>query len=178
MFASTSVLTQAQLAAIGEIAVESAYLDGMVDFLIAQILNISEEKYYVVSNGVMLGTKLDILRNLGLIRLRSKKRKLEWENIVSQVKHLNSQRTIAIHGYWQSKHGRKLSDLNKETWILPSGEAQAVHKRGKKKPSILDAQNLQKLAYDIHDNRNKLMIFYANSWMKGSIRETFIRMAK
>lgn len=169
---SKSVLTTEQLAAIGSIAVESAYLEDFVDFMIAWLAGLPDEQLSILIPRAMLDGKLDILRNLGIIKLRSKRRKEEFQQIIAKLKELNSQRNIAVHGNWQSKEMHRLSDIGKGIPVQ-IGNAEA---RGKKQNSVLHASKLQTVAISIADYREKLFHFCFDTWVNPSIRRSVARV--
>jgi hypothetical protein len=74
-----------QFAAIGRIAVESAYLEELVEFVIREITRLSSGQMTAVFPGVMLSSKLDILRDLGVLKLRSKKKKDEFIKLIGDT---------------------------------------------------------------------------------------------
>jgi hypothetical protein len=169
---STPVLTDEQLKAIGSIAVESAYLENLVEFIIAFMTSLSEHQLNILLSRAMLASKLDILRDLGELKLKSKIKKEKLKGIIAQLKHFNGQRTIAIHGQWQSKEKITLADIGK---YIPPGNAEATHKRGKKEPETLHASKLQHIANGIRDYREKLFEFCFSTWINPSIRRSVSR---
>jgi hypothetical protein len=141
-------LTTEQLAALGSIAMKSVYLEDLVDMLIREILKLSDEQFRVLLPGAMLAAKLDILNDLAILQFKSKSKKENVSSIISKLKHFNSQRTIAIHGQWQSLEMISLADIAGGAPIK-LGNAEARHVRGKKQPSKLHASKLQDTADSI-----------------------------
>ena len=166
-------LTTEQLAALGSIAMESAYLEDLIDMLIGEITKLSDEQLRAILHGAMLAAKLDILKGLAALKLKSKSKREKISSIIAQLKHLNSQRAIAIHGQWRSLQKFTLSDLVKGLNI-EIGNAEATHVRGGKKPSKLNASKLQDLADGISEYRDQLFQFSLYEW----IRPAAIRSAR
>ena len=163
-------LTTEQLAALGRIALESAYLESLVDQLIGEIAKLSDEQFRALLPGAMLATKLDILKNLASLKLKSKTKKEKLSSIIAELNHLNSQRNIAIHGLWQSLEKISFADLAKGASIK-TGNAEATLARGKKQPSKLHASKLQAIADGISEYCDQLADFCLLLWIRpASIR--------
>lgn len=167
---SRRVLTEKQLAAIGSVAVESSYLESLIEGLIGQLSGLRPEVLKVFSgNAAMMGGKIEILGKLGTLKLRSKKRKHEWAKIISELKEANTERAIAIHGIWE-----RIEPTNELRHLLlgfaPTGEAQAIHKNA----PILPAARIDKLATRINSAYDRLWAFYVDVWHAAWLRR-FLR---
>lgn len=166
-------LTTEQLAALGSIAMESAYLEDLVDMLIGEITKLSDEQLRAILPGAMLAAKLDILKNLAVLKLKSKSKQQKISSIIAELKHLNGQRTIAIHGQWQSLQKFTLADIANGL-AIEIGNAEATHVRGNKQPAKLNAGKLQDIADGISEYRDQLFHF----WLDILIRPAAIRSAR
>lgn len=166
-------LTTEQLAALGSIAMESAYLEDLVDMLIGEIAKLSDAQFRALLPGAMLAAKLGILNDLAILKLKSKAKKEKISSIITNLKHLNSQRTTAIHGQWTSLERLSFADIAKGA-SFTVGNAEAIHVRGKKQPSKLHASRLQDIADGISEYRDQLFHFCLQSW----IRPAAIRSAR
>lgn len=158
-------LTTEQLAALGRITLESAYLERLVDTLIMEIAKLSDEQFRALLPGAMLAAKLEILNNLAILKLKSKSKKEKIGSIISKLKHLNSQRTIAIHGQWQSLEKISFADFAKGDSIR-IGNAEATHVRGNRQPSKLHVSKLQDIADGISEYCNQLADFCLLLWIR------------
>jgi hypothetical protein len=157
-------LSNEQLAALGEIAAESAHLESAVDLMIQVVLKISPEEFDVLINNRMLGAKVDVLKTCGAIRLAGKKRKKrrnQFTALMDHIKFLISQRAIAIHGIWGPEGGMKLGDLV-AFWAGAgsAGAAEAKHKKG-----AMKAAQLEKLAEQFNQAVSDLWAFARNNWL-------------
>jgi hypothetical protein len=94
-------LKEDELASLGSVAAESAYLESIVDDGIKDISRLSDAQFEIFTGKTMLGTKLDMLSSLGELRIKSQKRKKRFREIISRLKHLNNERSQAIHGLWE-----------------------------------------------------------------------------
>jgi len=158
-------LTTEQLAALGSIAMESAYLEDLVDMLIGEIAKLSDAQFRALLPGAMLAAKLDILHDLAILKLKSKTKIEKFGLIIAKLKHLNSQRTIAIHGQWQSLERISFAELAQGA-SFKLGNAEATHVRGKKQPSKLHASKLHDIADGISEYRDQLFHFCLQSWIR------------
>jgi len=140
--------------------------------MISSVANLSEDQTSIFLSKAMLSAKLDILRDLGLLKLRSKIRQDNFRRIISDLKLLNGQRTIAIHGKWEPKGGFKLKDI---IYFSPSGEAEASHKRGKKEPTKLSSAQLLKVPIKIDASCTELYKFWIELWVKPAVRRSITK---
>jgi hypothetical protein len=99
--ATVDDLTDAEYAAIGRIAVESAYLENLVEILILKLLRVRPEIGSVLLERGMLDYKLTALAKIGEKLLSHEAaRQMELAKIISDIRINNDQRTTAIHGRW------------------------------------------------------------------------------
>ena len=129
-----NLLAKEQLAALGEIAAESAQLEATVDLMIQIALKINIAEFDALVSGRMLGAKVDVLKTCGLSRLpgkRKKSRRHQFTVLMDHIKHLLSKRAVAIHGIWEPEGGMNLGNLM-AGWAgdLQPGKAEAKHKKG------------------------------------------------
>src|ERR1700751_4485807 len=96
------LLTNDELAAIGAVAVSSAYMESVVDLLLGLIMKLKERDLQVFTGNLMLRTKLEFLQSIGCSRIKSKAKLKRFEDLITEANHLNSQRRTVIHGTWSS----------------------------------------------------------------------------
>jgi hypothetical protein len=165
---ASGFLISAEMAALGAVVVESAHLEDTLDRIIMGITHLKRQQYIAMMGGRMIGAKLGILKELGLLKLRSKEnRQRAFGALMDQLSALNGERTIAVHGLWAPTGGTLLilRERVSEKWpveILPTGEA--VHMKGKKKTKI-KAERLAALATTIAGGRFNLFCFWRDNWM-------------
>jgi hypothetical protein len=155
------ILTKEQLAALGEIAVESAHLEGTVDRMIRVVLRIEPDEFDILIGSRMLGRKIDVLKTCGLVRLAGKKRKrrrYRFTVLMDRIKQLISQRAIAIHGDWGPEGGISLGDLMAGKWVPGTAEA-------KLKKSAMKSGELEKLADAFNEADIELWKFAGENWL-------------
>jgi hypothetical protein len=149
-------LTEEQHAAIGMIAVESAYLEDQIDWMIGHLTKLSSEQQGILISSAKLTNKIDVLRKLGNLRLKSQERKKQFKEILDNLAHQNTQRNIAIHGIWSFADPRiTLASLASNQ---PLGPAFAKH--GPKKENKLRADQLGAIAQKISEGNLKLRKFF------------------
>jgi hypothetical protein len=167
-FMASDFLLSAEMSALGAVVAESAHLEDTLDRIIMGITHLKRRQYVALMSGRMFGAKLAILKELGLLKLRSKEnKKAVFSELMDQLSALNGERTIAVHGLW-GPTGGTLSMLKARVsgkWTaanLPTGEA--VHVKGKKESKI-KAERLTALATTIAEGRFKLFCFWRDNWM-------------
>lgn len=165
---SKLLLEQEELASLGSVAAESAYLESTVDEGIKVIANLSDAQYEIFTAKTMLGTKLEMLHALGDLRIRAKNRKRRFGAIISKLKHLNQERSLAIHGLWEPVYDKgdgmtlHLYFLGPEHWPVRIG-AKARNSKTKEL-SQLTAKRLDNLAEDLWVETMALHGFISEVW--------------
>jgi len=144
-----SVLSTDQLAAIGCIAVESAYLEDTVETIIYNLSGLTREKGEIFIDKFMLDSKLNLLKELSIIKFKSKKRKLFLSELIGEIKSANSERIIAIHGLWTQ-------DIN----ALLSGHGAKAMRSNSRRPASLSAHKLEDVAKRISDGHYELCMYF------------------
>jgi hypothetical protein len=161
-------LTEDQLAQIGLIAVESARVEDLVDFMVAKLFGLSRDKLRLLMPTTMLAGKLDVFGEIGVLKLKSAKKKNEFKKILAQLKHFNSQRVVAIHGQWQFnlEGSMSLAQFVKQGGVkLERGDAKATHIKGRGTSSTLRADELENTAKEIARYHAKLWHFCLDAWL-------------
>jgi hypothetical protein len=159
-------LTDDERAALGSVVVESANLEATVDLVLLHLTNLTHTAYEVLMGGRMLGAKLDALRVIGLAKLRSKKRKKAFTAIMDNLAHLNSQRTIAVHGIWGPDEGGgvALNQLLGFALGKRPGQATASHRKG-----VLKAAKLGSLSKKLNEGNSALFAYWRTVWLGATI---------
>jgi hypothetical protein len=176
---SSHLLSEKQLAALGSLVVESAFLESLVDDLIQELSRLRDEQYALFTSRAMLAAKLDLLLQLGTMRLRSKRRQTKFSAIIIDLKTLNTERTTAVHGIWEPIYDKGTSDVFMTMSLIPiivprKVGARARHARGGK-VSGLSAERLDIVAQKISDGAQALRNFSAHVWTR---RKNVKRLAK
>jgi hypothetical protein len=116
---SRAVLTTDQLASIGAVAIECAYLDQTVERLILRVCGMEHDQGKYFTGTMPLDKKLDLLSDLAKQKLPAEKIG-EFTQIISECKLANNDRNTIIHGIWlaatirMSTEGRKTPDPTAE----------------------------------------------------------------
>lgn len=161
-------LTGEQLAAIGSITVESAYLESLVETLIREMTKVPDEVLRVMLPGAMLAKKLEIFKEIVSLKTRSKSKKQAFVKIVGRLEELNMKRTIAVHGQWKSlQKFTSFADFANGLQIeIGNAEATLTPRRGKKQSPRLHADDLQQIADEIGDCRDELFLLALDDWIR------------
>jgi hypothetical protein len=161
-------LTGGQLAAIGSIAVESACLENLVETLIRDMTKVPDEVLREMLSGAMLAKKLKIFKEVVSLKTKSKSKKQEFAKTIDRLEHLNSQRTIAVHGQWKSlqKFTSFADFANGLQLEMGNAEATLPPRREKKQSPRLQAKNLQQIADEIGECSDKLFLLALDDWIR------------
>lgn len=145
------------LIAIGSIAAESAYLERFVETLIYRLTKLTREMGYPIVEAGMLGSKLDLLTQVGRVKLNGKEIvSTQFSDLMSRIKHANSERILAVHGVWLHEHENFLKAIM-EGLSAPPVVALKRNKDGKpdtkleKKNALLAAKQISDLHHDLHE---------------------------
>lgn len=167
---SRQILKPDQLAALGSVVAESTYLESLVDSMIGHLARLTESQRNIILKRAMLHVKLEVLRELGDLKLKSAPRKSDFLKLISRLMAHNDERVTAVHGVWtpivrEWRPGFKLSDF-----LVPSGDAEARHSRG-----TITASRLDKLAEKISNGFWDLSDFNTKVWLRTSARKKVVR---
>jgi hypothetical protein len=161
------ILTRGQLEALGLLVGEFARLEATLDMLIMHLARLSTEQYVAFMQGKMLGAKLTTLKEIGLQKLRSRKRKAVFRGLIDDLASLNGERTVAVHGLWQPKGGLTLALLMKG---FNTAESEAVHRKGK-----LTAERLVEVVTSLDEAHSRLYSFWKSTWLDPAVRRSLRR---
>jgi hypothetical protein len=172
-------LTDEELAALGLVVSGSAQLESTLDLLIQSLANLGDQQFEVLVGGRMIGNKLDILKGLGLLKLKSQKKQQAFTYLINSLSSLNAERNTVVHGRWGPEGGitiSMLSALFQGKTLKKLGEA--THKKGRGKVLKLKAQRLEELALRLDQGNHDLYGFWKDNWLKQSVKRSLRRSAK
>jgi hypothetical protein len=161
-----------ELAALGAVVAESAHLEAMIDRMLVEITRLKQAEYDLLVSGAMLGRKVELLRDLGLLKWKSKRKGEAFRAVINQVSEVNGKRATAVHGLWEPVGGMTVEIMT--TIILrglkPSSipQRQAIHKK-RGKVVTLDAEELMGLADAILLAKRDLAQFWRLNWQQPRI---------
>ena len=163
------VLSREQFAAIGELVVECSDLEMYLDGMLGEMLRLKKHQYDLLMEGAMLQRKLNLMCEIGTLKLKSKKRKTELSAIIGALKHCNSERVIAVHGNWETVTTDRnfLARMLKAASGLPVSPTKAVATKSGvgTKVSTLDADKIALTIERVQEWRGKLISFWAKALM-------------
>jgi hypothetical protein len=111
------------------------------------------------------------LKELGLLKLKSKKKQQAFTFLINNLSSLNAERNTAVHGRWGPEGGITLSMLSalfERKTLKKLGEA--THKKGRGKVLKLKAQRLKDLALRIDQGNHDLYRFWKDNRLKQSVK--------
>lgn len=97
-------LTDKHYAAIGKVVTQSAGLEILLEFYLAELLGLSDKKTQSLLKGAMLERKLSLVGELGLENLRQngadEKIIAKFKKLIAEMSDQNANRVVAVHGMW------------------------------------------------------------------------------
>jgi hypothetical protein len=116
---------------------------------------------------------LDVLKIIGLAKLRSKKRKKAFNDLMGRLTSLNGQRTIAVHGIWEPEGNNAMRWLMDIVQGKQLPAAAAKHKKG-----ILPAAKLETIARKLSDENTALWVFWRAVWFSPTMARSNRRASR
>jgi len=157
-------LSQKEMAAIGSVVAESAQFERSLDRFIMNITRLNRAQYDVLVGTRMLGAKIAIFKELGMAKLRSKKRQRQFTQIMDDFTQLNAERVVAVHGMWGPTGGvtNELIDAIFTGRINQSQMPPAVviHRKGRGRYFKMEAKSLDEIAQGFSDGIHELAKFW------------------
>lgn len=159
------LLSEQQLAALGRVAIASADLEFILNWMIAVVLKLPVEAHEAIVTPMSLSTKLEVFIKVGMPRIAGKKRKKEFSELGSHLKGLVVKRNIVIHGSWTLAGKVSLGDqfLLKATDI-PARKDLYIEARNKNR--AFNAENLQQLANELSAGQTQIWKIARGNWMR------------
>jgi hypothetical protein len=154
-------LTQSEMAAIGSVVAESAQLENVLEGFIIGMTKLSQAQYDILVGARMMGAKIAIVKDLGLLKLKSEKRKKAFTKVMDKLARLNVDRVGVVHGLWRPEGGVtfELVDGAMSGRItrdqVPPGIA--YHRKGRGKWFKMEAKDLDGLAQELTDSISELI---------------------
>jgi hypothetical protein len=160
-------LSQKQRAEVGDVALESAQSERIVDWLLASLTKLSPFDYGELVGRQMLHGKLDLATALAKEKLKNQPRKKKaLLALLGQLKDLNEKRSIVIHGEWRPKGGFRLSDFvdfsKFQNGVL---DPEWIHQKRNKQTRKITAQELASLGPQISAANEQLLQFWLATWI-------------
>jgi len=167
-------LTTDQKTALGSLVFNAGELEYTIDWMFALLLGVDKELYTKLVDDRMLGWKLDAFKAFALTKLRTKRDRERFAEILDELKGLNVERTTAVHGEWlPGGTGLTLSDFMGSGPFRP---AVARHRRrGSAKVLELKAERLQGIANRLDHSMGALSSFFMHRMMRPRIRRALQR---
>ena len=167
-------LTTDQKTALGSLVFRAGELEHTIDWMFAALLRIDIGLYKKLAEDRMLGWKLDAFKAYGLTKLRTKRDRQRFAEIMDELKGLNGERTIAVHGEWlPGGTGVTLAELFR---LGPFRPAVAKHnRRGSAKVSELKAERLEAIAGRLDHSTGALAHFFMDRLIRPRARSALRR---
>lgn len=155
--ASQIVLSPEELQALGCVAVECAFLEGILEQYIWWLCGVKEDIGRLMTTTMMMERRLDLVSELVKPRLSTEAEKQEFADLIASIRTEASNRNTAIHGRWGVP---KLYQVRgKEEWLR---EGEAIARRQGKKAGLgqrLEAKNLMQTAANFSQYSRALVNF-------------------
>jgi hypothetical protein len=165
-FSIRNILTEKQLAVLGEVACASAQLESTTGFMLMLVLQFNAVDQDAIVGPMTISTRLDVLKKVGATRIKSKKRAKEFSKLMDHLKDCVGQRNIAIHGLWGPEGEMKLGDL----MMIMTGQEKPKAVEAKNKNRVFKAAKLEQLANELDEGGTKLWDIAKATWLKKRIK--------
>ena len=163
---ATQILNEKQFAALGEVAAESAELESTIGLMIMLVLKFTDADRDAIITPMNISIRLEVLKKVGLPRIRSKKRKKEFLDLSDRLKDLLGKRNIAIHGCWTPVGDLKLGEL----MAIMAGLSKPAAVEAKNKKGVFKAERLAQLAKELREGRSQLWAIAKATWIKFGVK--------
>jgi len=160
-FYSTNVLSQEQLAFLGIVAVESTYTELFIEKAIWCLADLTEERGRLLTFGVPMDKRVDLLGSLGELGLKEERLIKEFKAVISRLKLANTQRNHVVHGDW-TFGPYTITSLPDGSAKFAPGLPTVTKTRRSGDQVTLDAAQLNSVAEELALSRVELMAFLYN----------------
>lgn len=138
-----SCLSDPQLQSIGQVAVESAWLERLTEFYIQRLARLNRKSAEALLDGRMMSTKLELLKMFGRARLKDVTTRNEFSDLIGKAIEANRDRNTVIHGLW-AKEGKTKNALRNLV-----GMAEATKRTSPGNFKTMSATEINRVARDI-----------------------------
>ena len=149
--------------AVGSIAIESAYLERFIETMLYALTKLKRDMGYPIVEAGMIGSKIDLLTQVGKVKLAKRKRRLkQFTELISNIKQANTDRVTAVHGLWLPEHHNYLRMITLGQSKIPA-RASKRNKDGTP-DTTLDEGRAAKIAERISQLHQELHDFAEQAW--------------
>jgi hypothetical protein len=151
---SNTVLTEDELRAIGNVAVELTYCEHMVEDIIWTLAGMKNDQGKFFTDRMQLDKRLELMGDLWKPQLAGDDLK-KLTDLISDIKEANNDRNTIIHGFWH------MPKLPLKEWMANQKfpPATAEKRRLRSDPIKFSATNIRKTAERISDLTGALWEF-------------------
>lgn len=160
---SDYILSADQLKAIGNVAVETTYLEIYVENVIWRLAGMQEASGKFFTDQMRVAARLELLANLAKPRLTSETKLATFTELISNLKIECEKRNIIIHGEWTIAH-ISLAEILRTDRHRDAKPAFAKKRRLKMAPLEFSATDVRKTSERIYDLTMDLAFFCENEW--------------
>jgi hypothetical protein len=161
----THLLSQEQLAALGEVAANSAELEWMLGFVLMWCLRLNGAQTRAIIGDAMLHRRITLLEVVGDESLPDLAVKGELKKLIERMKNLSSNRNTVIHGTWGAK-GAHISFEDSLDMEFGNKRPESIFADNPKNARKYSAEELRQLADDLDSVRNDLWNFSREQWWR------------
>lgn len=169
----TNLLSQQQLAALGEVAANSAELEWMLGFVLMWCLRLNGTQTRAIIGDAMLHRRITLLEVVGRENLPDRALKGEFGKLIKRMKELSSNRNTVIHGTWGAK-GDHVSFEDSLDMQFGNKRPESIFADNPKNARKYSAEELRQLADDLDSVRNDLWNFSKEQWWRKWSNEIFV----
>ena len=150
---SAQLLSDELLRAIGHVAVESAYMEGVVASLIKSICGFwRPEQYALFVLSMSLAQRLETLKTVALPVLKPAADSKQLTDLILRAKDLAVRRNTVVHGHWYPPNMKFPGD----GVVIGEGEPKGRNTNRNNKTAECSASDVFSLAESIHETAREL----------------------
>ena len=169
------LLTPEQRAALGSIVAESASLEATLDVIICSLTGLSEAQFRILAGSQMFGRKLELAKDLALLKLKSKAKISRLTDLFSRLASLNSERNTVVHGTWGTKEGGVRLSWLTSMQQPPAQDVHAVLKKRGPKLQTVSSTKLEQIATKLSDAHSELFNFLMDEFVQPKVHRSLRR---
>jgi hypothetical protein len=170
----THLLNKDQLAALGEVAANSAELEYMLAFVLMWCLRLNGKQTRALVSDAMLSKRITLLESIGKETISGRELKKEFKAIIQRVKDLSGHRNTVIHGTWGPK-GSHISFEDGLDMEFGTKTPDGVIAENPKNAKRYSAKEIRQLADELHQARIDLWDFGRKQWWRAWTDEIFLK---
>jgi hypothetical protein len=157
-------LNDQQLAAIGRVAVESAWLETAIERYISRLSRLSRKNTEALLDGRMMSFKIETLKMFGKAATKDPNKRNEFFDLMTDIAAANRDRNTVIHGLWGA--GMPKTEIDGLSDFLFPYEVEAKKRTSPGNFKTMKASEIDRVADAVAASTWRLMSFGSENWLQ------------